>query len=1245
MKNLFLMILLCVIFSNSYAQCTTTFSTDVQVACNSFTWSDGVVYTSSNTTSTDTFTNAAGCDSVVTLDLTINSSNTGTDVITTCNSYTWTNGITYTASNSTATDTFTNVAGCDSVVTLDLTINSNTGTDVVSTCNSYTWTNGITYTASNNTATDTFINAAGCDSVVTLDLTILSNAITDVRIACDTFTWINGVFYTASNSTASVTLTNSHGCDSVITLDLTINNSSNTTIDAITACGSYTWNGITYTNSNFIAQDTLTNATGCDSIVRLNLTILSTSATTDVISACNSYYTWINGVTYTASNTTATVTYTNNVGCDSVVTLNLTITSLPTTDQIVSCNSYYTWTNGITYTSDNNTDTDTFTNAAGCDSVVTLDLTFTSMGSVDTRIACDTFTWTNGVIYSTNNNTATDTFMNTAGCDSVVTLNLTMNYTSFTVDQINACDSYTWVDGTTYTTTNFFAQYTLTSQTGCDSIVRLNLTVNYSSSSTDEVVACGSYYTWIDGNTYTSDNNTATFVYTNAAGCDSTVSLDLIISSPATTDVITACDSYVWTNGVTYTANNNTAIDTFQNSANCDSLVYLDLTINNSSSSTDSYAVCGGLTWIDGNTYTTDNTTATFTYTNAVGCDSTVTLDLDILSDSTTYAASSCDSFQWIDGKTYYASNNSASFTYTNVAGCDSVIILNLTINNSASSTDVINTCDSYRWTDGLTYTSSNNTALDTFTTSAGCDSIVTLDLTIKYSNSGTDIQSSCDSYTWIDGVTYTSSNNSATYTLTNVDGCDSIVTLDLSIQKSTSSTQVIDVCNSYKWIDGVTYTSSNNSATYTLANAAGCDSTINLDLTIRKSTSGTDVITACDSYKWIDGVTYLSSNNSATYTITNGAGCDSVVSLDLTINNSSSATDIITACDNYTWIDGITYTVSNSSATHTLMNIAGCDSLVSLDLTINYSKTSTDIISACNNYTWVNGKIYTSNNNSDTYTYTTVDGCDSVVTLNLTINYRTLGKDVVASCSPYVWIDGSSYTENNNSATFTLTNASGCDSIVTLNLTILESSSGKDVRTECISYTWIDGIIYTESTNTPTFTLANAAGCDSVVSLDLTILTIDKSITIGDPLMESVLEVGASYQWLDCDNGYAIVTGKTSNVFRATDNGSYAVEIKKGGCSDTSDCVTIQKASIQDNAFFKDVVIYPNPTSGLVNVDLESLSNATIKVYDMNGRAVYSNDNIVGNAFQFNLDAAPGMYIIEIQSNEQFLRTRLIKK
>lgn len=90
-------------------------------------------------------------------------------------------------------------------------------TDTITACEAYTWTNGVTYTASNNSAKDTFLNAAGCDSVVTLNLTIFKNSFDSTSIiACDSVVSPTGKIYTTTGTYLD-TLTNSAGCDSIIT--------------------------------------------------------------------------------------------------------------------------------------------------------------------------------------------------------------------------------------------------------------------------------------------------------------------------------------------------------------------------------------------------------------------------------------------------------------------------------------------------------------------------------------------------------------------------------------------------------------------------------------------------------------------------------------------------------------------------------------------------------------------------------------------------------------------------------------------------------------------------------------------------------------------------------------------------------------------------------------------------------------------------------------------------------------------
>ena len=146
----------------------------------------------------------------------------------------------------------------------------------------------------------------------------------------------------------------------------------------------------------------------------------------------------------------------------------------------------------------------------------------------------------------------------------------------------------------------------------------------------------------------------------------------------------------------------------------------------------------------------------------------------------------------------------------------------------------------------------------------------------------------------------------------------------------------------------------------------------VTLNLTINNAINSTDIQSACETFTWIDGNTYTSSNNTATFTILGGSasGCDSIVTLNLTIFNNASSTDTQIACDSYTWIDGITYTSDNSTATFLLSTSAGCDSIVTLDLTINVltglvagsdifecaGNEATLSASGANTYSWNNG-------------------------------------------------------------------------------------------------------------------------------------------------------------------------------------------------------------------------------------------------------------------------------------------------
>ncbi len=204
-------------------------------------------------------------------------------------------------------------------------------------------------------------------------------------------------------------------------------------------------------------------------------------------------------------------------------------------------------------------------------------------------------------------------------------------------------------------------------------------------------------------------------------------------------------------------------------------------------------------------------------------------------------------------------------------------------------------------------------------------------------------------------GATFTANNSIGTGDVTGWNFSSSTIDIgnDTSICEGDSVLLDAGVGNSYLWSTGDTtqtiYASATDTYGVTVTSSCGY-SNGEINITVLPVFGATDVITACESYTWIDGITYTESNNTATDTLTNINGCDSIVALDLTILQPSTGTDVITACESYTWIDGITYTESNNTATYSLTNAVGCDSIVSLNLTIDGSCIPTSVSEISNN-------------------------------------------------------------------------------------------------------------------------------------------------------------------------------------------------------------------------------------------------------------------------------------------------------
>ena len=1168
-----------------------------------YTWRGIEFAAAGDTAITTAYTD--NCDSTIHFALTVNPliNVEITDVVCLGQDYSANNFVIAAADLTAGTHTFSHtdasvLTGCDSTTTLTLTVGDviyNAAVEVTA-CDTYNWTPGdgetYNFTTSGTYNSNVYANNMGCSSVDVLNLTINENSSTGYNAtACDTYTWNNTVYTESGDYTFAYS--DANGCASVDTLHLVINNNSNSSITAV-ACDSYEWNGTVYTTSGDYTYDYSTNE-GCASVDTLHLTVNYNSNSAMNATACDSYE-W-NGTVYTESGD-YTYNYNTTDGCASVDTLHLTVNYNSNSAMNATACDSYTWNNTV-YTESGDY-TYSYTNADGCASVDTLHLTVnynSSNGVVIT--ACDGYEWhgqnytSTGVYYYPYNTEE--------GCASLDTLRLTVNYNSNSSFTETACDSYEW-NGTVYTTSGDYT-YSYTTVAGCASTDTLHLTVNYNSNLGTTITACDSY-NW-KGTDYTT-SGTYYFNYTTEAGCASVDTLYLTINENSNRQrTIIACDEYTW-NGETYYQSGDYFYSYTANNG-CPSVDTLHLTVNYNTSTKQTVVACDEYTW-NGTEY---NASGMYIhdYVAANNCESSDTLMLTINNSTTSsFTDAACNYYIW-DGRAYTESG-SYDYTYTTDNGCDSVVTLNLTINTQKTSSETATACGSYTW-NGATY---NVSGIYTYNTTSvdGCDSVVTLALTISQAVTSTINASACNGYVW-NGTPYTASGNyTATYTAAN--GCDSVVTLVLTINQPKTTTIVATACDSYTWA-GTTYTTSGNYSNTTIA-SNGCDSIVTLQLTINNATASTVNVTACESYTWIDGQTYTASTTQPTMTFVNANGCDSVVTLNLTVNNAATSTTYMTACDSYTWNGNVYTTSGNYTYNGTAAN--GCDSIATLVLTVNSPVSSTTTMTACESYTW-NGNVYT---NSGIYTYNgvAVNGCDSTATLILTVNQPKTNILTVSACDSYTW-DGTAYTTSGEYSQV-YTAANGCDSIVTLALTVNTSDAVVDEVTECDGFFWINGVYYTESTNTPTMTFVNAAGCDSVVTLNL---TVNHSVEIHDSI--DILDTQLPYNY----NGFIVNEAGDYWINGTTVNGCDSSIYLHVGVSH----IGVDVVSVLD-----EVKVYPNPTRGHVTVSANEV--VKVEVFDLVGRLVASFDN-TANFDISNL--AEGSYTLRITLPEGVTTRRIVKK
>ncbi|WP_167616124.1 gliding motility-associated C-terminal domain-containing protein [Maribellus sediminis] len=1219
---------------------TTTFDTTLCEGSPTYAWESHTIQTYSDSVYIETLATIDGCDSVVSYTVTITPKVYGTETAQICENspeFVWNTHTILTTVDSSYTDTLVSVNGCDSIATLNVTIIPTLfATEIREVCENsatFTWNSHTILTTVDSSYVDTLATVDGCDSVVTLSVIILPTVSGIESMAvCEnsaTFDWNGQTISTTIDSSYVETLVSAAGCDSIATLFvsiiLTVYGS-----DSMAVCensGDFAW-GIHTVSSlvDSIYIDTLVSTANCDSIATLKVTILPVTNSTQDTAICEGTpaYTW-NGMNIVSTNdSTYQTTLTNQYGCDSLLTYNVTILpAVTTTIDTTLCEGSptYAWESHTIQTNTDSTYYETLGNANGCDSMVIYNVTIIPIVyGVEAQEVCENspqFDWNGQTVLTTVDSMYVDTLISASGCDSIATLNVSILPTLFNTEFREVCENsatFTWNSHTILTTVDSSYLDTLATVDGCDSVVTLSVSILPTVSGIESMAVCENSETfdWNGQTVSTTVDSSYVETLVSSGGCDSIATLNVtIIPTVYGSDSMAICENsgdFAWNSHTVSSTVDSSYIDTLFSAANCDSIVTLTVTILPVSNSTQDTAICEGTptyTWNGVNIVSTNDSTYLTMLTNQYGCDSLLTYNVTILpAVTTTYDTTLCEgspTYAW-EGHTIQTNTDSTYYkTLGNANGCDSMIIYNVTILPIVYSIESQEVCENspvFDWNGQTVLTTVDSMYVDTLISASGCDSIATLNVSILPTLFNTEFREVCENsatFTWNSHTILTTVDSSYVDTLATVDGCDSVVTLSVSILPTVSGIESMAVCENsatFDWNGQTVSTIVDSSYVETLISAAGCDSIATLFVTIVPTVYGSDSMAVCENsgdFAW--GTHTVSSAVDSIYidTLISATNCDSVVTLKVTIlpvTNSTQDTAICEGTPAFTW-NGVNIVSTNDSTYQTtLTNQYGCDSLLTYIVTILPAVTTTIDTTLCEgspNYAWESHTIQTTADSTYIETLATVNGCDSTIIYNVTIlpiRFSIESQEICENSPVFTWNGHTVLTTVDSSYVDTLiSTVTGCDSIATLNVTILPTLYSKESTAVCensATFVWNSHTISTTVDSSYVDTLSTVNGCDSIVTLSVSILP---TVYGSEPM--TVCENSDEFSW----NGYTVST--------TADSSYTATLVSASGC----DSVATLYVSIVPTVYGNDsMAICEN--SGDIAWGIHTVSSAVDSVY-----------------------------------------------
>ena len=449
--------------------------------------------------------------------------------------------------------------------------------------------------------------------------------------------------------------------------------------------------------------------------------------------------------------------------------------------------------------------------------------------------------------------------------------------------------------------------------------------------------------------------------------------------------------------------------------------------------------------------------------------------------------------------------------TLQSIYGCDSLVTLNLLVHLTYNDTITAEICDNEVYTQFGFNTSEAGYHTQHLQSIHGCDSIVTLNLLVHPTYNDTITAEICDDEVYAQFGFNTSEAGYHTQTLQSIYGCDSLVTLNLLVHPTFNDTITAEICDNEVYTQFGFNVSEQGIYTQYLQSIHGCDSIVTLNLLVHPTYNDTITAEICDNETYAQFGFNASEQGCHTQHLQSTHGCDSLVTLNLTVYPTFTDTTHVEICqgDRYQR-DGFSAEttgiyVQNLQTTH------GCDSVLVLDLVVFPTYLDTIIAETCEGIPYEQNGFYADRTGCYKQFLQTINGCDSTVVLNLRVN-PIYNQDIEADiCEDETYSFAGGTYSTQGVYEIRLQTEKGCDSLINLHLNVHSKYEQETDRRICQGETYIDRNFHESESGTYKAYYQSIWGCDSVIVLNLEVAPVYTDT------IKAEIEYGQFYN----DNGF----------------------------------------------------------------------------------------------------------------------------